>query len=462
MSRKPQKTSFFLPYQQDWLKDTSRLKIAEKSRRVGWTYVQAYEDVRDAAKDGGMDVYFSSADISAAREYIRYVEMWSRVLHIAAESLGEIVFDSEDDIKALCVEYSNGHRIYALSSNPKGFRSKGGKVVLDEFAFHEQPDEMWKAASPAILWGYPIRVFSSHNGKDSRFYRMVEEAREGKGGWSLHTCTIQRAIDDGLVEKVKKLDRPATEEEKAQFLQECQDIAGDPETFEQEFMCNPLDGKTSWITYSMIQLCEDKTLPLPIVIKGEDIHHIPLDEYTPYLNIPPGTYFLGQDVGRKKDLTVYWLFEKIGNTYFTRYIIELHTVKYRYQFKWLSFLLPHVFRACLDAGGIGSQLAEDAQEDFGTFKVEAVTFNNTIKEDMAITTLRSFQDLSIRLPSSEVVRRDITKIKKTTTTSGNARFEGERDKDGHADRFWAMALGLRAAKGSQIYYQSSRRKSSRR
>lgn len=456
------KASYFLPYQQQWLRDTSRLKIAEKSRRVGWTYVQAYEDVRDAAKAGGMDVYFSSADISAAREYIRYVEMWSKVLQYAAISLGEIVFDEDDDIKALCVEYSNGKRIYALSSNPKGFRSKGGKVVLDEFAFHEQPDEMWKAASPAILWGYPIRVFSSHNGKDSRFYRMVEEAREKKKGWSLHTCTIERAIQDGLVEKVKKLDRPATDAEKAEFLEECQDIAGDPETFEQEFMCNPMDGKTSWITYSMIQLCEDAQLPAPLVIRGEDIHQIPLDEYQPKLDLPPGKYFLGQDIGRKKDLTVFWLLEEVGNVYYTRAIIELHTVKYRYQFRWLTLLLKLCFRACIDSGGIGSQMAEDAQEDFGVFKVELVLFNPTVKEDMAITTLRSFQDLSVKIPKSDVVRRDLAKVKKTVTTSGNARFEGERDKDGHADRFWALGLALRAAKGSQVYYASSKGRSARR
>lgn len=41
---------YFLPYQQEWLADSSRMKIAEKSRRIGWTYTQAYEDVRDAAK----------------------------------------------------------------------------------------------------------------------------------------------------------------------------------------------------------------------------------------------------------------------------------------------------------------------------------------------------------------------------------------------------------------------------
>ena len=41
---------YFLPYQQRWITDGSRFKISEKSRRIGMTYAQAYEDVRDAVK----------------------------------------------------------------------------------------------------------------------------------------------------------------------------------------------------------------------------------------------------------------------------------------------------------------------------------------------------------------------------------------------------------------------------
>src|SRR5487761_2046791 len=90
------KRQYFLPYQQAWLKDQSRFKVVEKSRRVGMTYDQAYEDVRDAAREGGIDVWFSSADESAAKEYIRYCEQWAKLYDIAARSLGEVVIDHKD------------------------------------------------------------------------------------------------------------------------------------------------------------------------------------------------------------------------------------------------------------------------------------------------------------------------------------------------------------------------------
>ena len=40
-----------------------------------------------------------------------------------------------------------------------------------------------------------------------------------------------------------------------------------------------------------------------------------------------------------------------------------------------------------------------------------------------------------------VLAADLHSIRKTVTAGGNVRFEGERTKAGHADRFWAGAIG---------------------
>lgn len=450
--------AYFMGYQAKWLADQSRFKIAEKSRRIGFTYVQAYEDTVDAAKAGGMDVWFTSADLSAAKEYIKYVEQWAMLLHHAAKHLGEVVVDevNGEPIKALVVEFANGKRINALSSNPKNFRSKGGKVVIDEYAFHSDPDEMWKAASPSITWGFPIRVFSSHNGRDTRFYRMCEEALRDDSRWSHHRITIEDAIADGIVERVMRLDRPATAAEIDEFRASCRAAAGDDETYEQEYMCNPLDGTTQYISHELITACEHPDVPEPVVVHGNDVNSIPWQEYKPHVPAalaailnPARRLYLGMDVARKRDLTVLWVDELVGDVSVTRWVWELHVMKFRHQAAHLRVLLPYVSRACLDNSGLGMQLAEDARDDFGP-KVEEVTFNQKVKEDLAITTLRAFEDHALRNPKSEVVRKDFRKIKKLRTASGNARFEGERDKDGHADRFWARALARHAAVDSPL------------
>jgi phage FluMu gp28-like protein len=444
------KKAYFLPYQERWLRDTSRMKIAKKSRRIGWTYVQAYEDMLDAAKARDpMDVWFSSADLSAAREYIRYVEMWAKLFKKAAEYLGEVVIDKEDDIKAFCIEFSSGKRVYALSSNPKAFRSKGGKVILDEFALHEDQDALMQAAGPSITWGYPIRVFSSPKGKNNRFFQMCEAAQKPGSKWSFHQVTIEDAIADGLLERILKIDRPATDEEIANFLAECRETVMDEEAFLEEYMCQEQEGMSVWIPHELISLAESDDLPQPVVIKGSEVNKIWWEDYQPdewdMVFDPKKRYFLGVDIGRDRDLTVMWLYEEDGSSLITRLILELHQVKFRHQYKHLDKILKNlqVRAAAIDRTGMGRELAENAQDDYGEWRVEAVNFTLDSKQDMSVDLKNSMEDGQIRIPKSDTIRADFRQIKKVVTEN-QVKFMGERTKNGHADRYWGAALGRRA------------------
>ncbi|NJK42980.1 MAG: hypothetical protein HC933_00780 [Pleurocapsa sp. SU_196_0] len=329
----------------------------------------------------------------------------------------------------------------------RAFRSKGGKVVIDEYAFHENADELWKAAAPSILWGFPMRVFSSHNGKNSRFYRLVLEAQQPGSRWSRHKVTIFDAIQDGLVSRIKGLDHEAMPEEIQEFLDECHAIAGDEETFEQEFGCNPQDDKSAFVPHALIYANEDATIPDPIRIHGAEVNLIDWEQYAPELPLElyrDARYYLGVDIGRKHDLTVMWLLEDVAGLLVTRLVWELHAVKFRHQYAHLKLLLPFVARACLDETGIGAQLAEDAVDDFGSWRVEPVTFSGPVKEELAFGLKRALEDRAVRNPATETIRKDFAKIKKVMTAAGHVRFEGERDADGHADRWWALALANHA------------------
>jgi hypothetical protein len=45
-----------------------------------------------------------------------------------------------------------------------------------------------------------------------------------------------------------------------------------------------------------------------------------------------------------------------------------------------------------------------------------------------------------------VIRADLRSVTKQTTEAGNIRFTAERTPDGHADRFWALALACMRAR----------------
>lgn len=50
----------------------------------------------------------------------------------------------------------------------------------------------------------------------------------------------------------------------------------------------------------------------------------------------------------------------------------------------------------------------------------------------------------MRIPDDAKIRADLRKVQKVTTSAGNIRFVAEATADGHADRFWALALALHA------------------
>lgn len=376
-----------------------------------------------------MDVWFSSADESAAKEYIRYAGQWARLLDIAAQDLGETVIDEKHQIKALVIEFANGKRIHGLSSNPKAFRSKGGKLVLDEFAFHPDADGLWKAAGPIVTWGYPVRILSTYNGKGNRYYRMVDEARKGNK-WSLHTTTVEDAVRDGLAARVLGKET-ASGDEVAAFLADCREIAGDEETYLQEYMCQPVDEATAWLTWSLITGCEAADAGKPELYEGGDA-------------------YVGMDIGRRRDLTVIWVIERVGDVLWTREVVSMKKAKFSEQDAELDrvFQTYRVRRCCMDETGLGMKPVEDAKRRHGEYRVEGVTFTGAVKQHLANLGKDAFEDKSARIPATKEIRSSHHAVRKLTTVAGNPRFDADRTEVGHADEFWAHMLALHAAENT--------------
>lgn len=420
----------FMKYQKNWIDDTARLAIWEKSRRIGATYVESWCSTKWSL-DTGRDTWFSSADDSAAKEFIDYVAHWCELLEAVAENMGEIVLDMEKNITAYRVILPNGAKITAMSSNPKRFRSKGGRVVWDEAAHHNDGAAMWKALQASAMWGDPIRVLSTHLG-ESTFSRLIDKIREGKTKGSIHTTSIVDAVKDGIVDRIFK--RKTTPEEQKQWLADLRAECIDEDQWLQEYMCVPVDEANAFLPYEMIAACEDQHVlwnnGIPQKVDGE--------------------LYLGMDIGRKKDLTVIWVVEKLGLMKFTRAVKVLERTAFRAQAETLYKYLEHpkLRRACIDSTGLGMQLAEDAQARFGSFRVEAINFTAAVKEELAYDFRREIEEKRNIIPADQAIREDLHSVRKVVTTSNNIRFDVDGSVAGHADRFWAAALAVHAGKNA--------------
>lgn len=429
-----------LAYQADWVLDDSRLKLAEKSRQIGWTWSEAYKIVREKSQqDSKLDHWISSRDDIQARLFLEDCKGFANLLNIAAQDLGQMVIDDKGN-SAYVLSFANGLRAHSMSSNPDAQAGKRGGRTLDEFALHPDPRKLYAIAYPGITWGGGLSIFSTHRGSANFFNGLVEEVKH-KGnpkGFSLHTVTLQKALDEGFLYKLQKK-LPATDGrqqmDEAQYFDFIKAGCPDADSFAQEYMAVPSDDASAFLSYELIAGSE---------YRADETWESDLAD-------AKGKLFVGVDVGREHDLTVIWVVEQLGDVNYTRRLIEMQTETFDAQEHELYQILalPQVRRCCIDQTGIGRQFAERAQNRFGKYKVEGVNFTGASKEELAYPVRAAFEDRSVRVPNSAVIRADLRAVKKETTASGNIRFTADRGKNGHADRFWALALALHAAKTKQ-------------
>jgi len=466
----PEQNTFLLPYQVAWIKDDHFLKLMEKSRRIGISYATAYRTVRKHTRAKHQwDTWISSRDDVTAKLTIQDCKGFANILKAAATDLGESIIEKE---KVHSIKFSNGTELNSLASNPDVFAGKGGDVVLDEFALRKDPRSVYSIATPTTDWGGCLEIVSTHRGSANFFNVLIKEIVE-KGNpknFSHHRVTLQDALDQGYLYKIQTKLRdgdPRLEMTEADYFNYIKNRAPSIESFNQEYMCLPEDDSTAFLSYDLIATCE-MTGNDNLTVSKEDtvsfsgqkgyIRTLELYSINQLLNMKAPLY-IGVDIGRDHDLTVIWVFAKVLDMLIPVCIKEMACVQFSRQEKELyDFLeLPITQRACIDNTGIGKQFAERGQEKYGQFMVEACPFTMQFKEQLAYPVRSAFEDRTIRIPSDEFLIADLRAIKKENTAAGNPRFYADRGKNGHADRFWALALAIHSAmtmSGGNAWVQS--------
>lgn len=436
--------AIFLPFQSKWIMDDSRLKLMEKSRQIGLSWSTAYAcNERTSLQGARHDQWVSSRDDLQARLFIEDCKHWAKIMNMAAKDLGEVMLDEKNRISAYVLEFTSGKRIHSMSSNPDAQAGKRGGRVLDEFALHPDPRKLWSIAYPGITWGGNMEVISTHRGSHNFFNQLIREVRESNNpkSISLHRVTLQDALDQGFLYKLQQM-LPADDErqamDEAAYFEFVRSGCADEESFQQEYMCNPADDDVAFLEYDLIATAEYPASANWQQIEGRRL-------------------FCGVDIGRKKDLTVLWVVEQLGDVLYTRHIERMKNMRKSDQEKILYPWFEKAERICIDYTGLGIGWGDDAQDKFGEHKVECVTFTARVKEALAYPIKGRMEDRTLRIPHDPKIRADLRMVTKQTTAAGNIRFTAERTPDGHADHFWALGLAVHAASqsGMVIDYQST-------
>lgn len=382
-------------YQLDWLLDDSRFKIGVKARQIGLSLTLGLEGLLDVL-DGKPAYYVSRTE----RQSVYLLEKFYRWLDLAI-GVGlplRVSYRSRTECRVNDVD------VKSLTSHAAGDEGYTGNVYLDEFGLHENDEQIFRSLLPTISLGYKIRIVSRPFGQSNKFYEIFTDA-EKYPDWSRHTIDIHRAIKDGLPINIDELRRNF-----------------DDEGFRENYLCEFIDESTSYLPYSLIRECVGDAL----------------EKYD------GGTQYIGVDVGRKRDRTVIYVLSQLGDKFYTKRIERIEKETFGNQRARIRQIVQeeNIRRGCIDATGLGMQLAEELQNEFGFF--EPVMFTNEIKERLAVRTKRVFEAKEIQIPDDQNLISAIHSIRKTVTATNNVRFDAQRTQEGHADEFWALALALEA------------------
>lgn len=451
--------SDFLPYQQRYIQDKSRLVGVEKAVRTGFTYCHAFKKAlkwtfpridprsQKTINTPGREI-FVSKNLKTASEYLNYHKTWARALNlIFGDEIIKIgTWTSE------IARYPHG-TIEIYSSDPDAFRGLRGDVSLDEFAFHDQQEALYATAQGRMMWepDGQVTLISSHSHPETTFCRLMMEARRGGNQFSRHCVTVEDAVAQGLALKVPgdhlnlwNPKDPAESRKKvdATFIARLRAQCLDDDQYMREYMCEP-SGLGSLITGAEYEKLYEY---------GEDGNPIKTPDFIP--DYVKGDLFIGIDVGRSRDLTVIWVLERGTNpnasegerdVFRTCAVRALYNVSFPEQQKVVSEFLAHplVSNCCIDAGGIGYILCESLRDEHGSM-VEPYTLGGNRKGEVCERVKRFVQSERVTLPFDPDIRADLIAMRKEPTKAGHIRYEGRTNKT-HCDYFIALALALNAA-----------------
>jgi len=403
----------------------SRLKIADKARRIGFSFAAGFAGVLDCIHSKRNFIVLSRGERQSKEFISESVAPHIRAAGVVAEYFDE-PFEGTSIFKKEA-RFGNGSRIIALPANPETARSYEGDILLDEFAFHLDARKIYEAIAPSIARGFKLGIISTPNGQQGTYYDLAKEAGlvEGEAQptakrWSPHKCNIYDAIRQGCSDR---FGHPL----QANVLRaDCLD----EEMWLQEYCCAFLSIASQWIPPELFAQAISDEASLGV---GGDDDREPDPRYS-------GIY-AGWDIARNKDLSVVWFMQQVGDVSVTRGVLEMRNVPTPDQTRRVSALMNRIRRLCMDKSGMGLSMFETMEEKFGKSRVEGIQFTLPNKEALATHGRLRLEQHRVRIPDSDTLRHSFRSVKKTVTATGQARFDAEHDeKYGHADHWWAYCL----------------------
>jgi phage FluMu gp28-like protein len=317
--------------------------------------------------------------------------------------------------------------------------------------------EIYRGALPATTRGDGyVRIGSSPLGASGLFWEIYTESVRAYPGYRDHRHAIPWWEVYALCRDVGTARQAApempTEARVADFgTRALSEIFENMflEDFQQEYECSWVDEAVAWISWELIKRNQQADLVCYHARSvDEALQLIPTIEEDVRQGRIETALAGGVDVGRRRNLTE---FVAVGRTTTgqlpVRLMVSLDRVEFDDQERCLRELIARLpfTQVLVDQNGLGMHLAENLE---GTGRAKGVTFSTVTKELWAVEARVQAERANVPIPMDRDLAYQIHSIKKTVTAARNAVFDTEGNEKHHADKFWAWALALWAARGA--------------
>ena len=471
-------------WQDDFIKNRNRYICLLKSRQTGFSFVVAIKGLVKAF-DPARTQYtkqFVSYNEEDAQEKIRYARQFYD--SIPKRYKKKLIHQTATMLEFADVGGKTTSRLISLPCRQP--RGRNGDICLDEFAIYlpRLSKEIYTAASFCTLRKGCIEVGSTPLGTIGKFYEICTNRENYPNSdryfvpwWYARVMckdvrgAVQLAKDMPTEERVERFgtDRLISLYRNSTL-----------EDFQQECECVFIDSSASYISLDLIYANtpgrREDDIPLNIENDEEyfnakrDVEiHCFKDADDFILNYSPEKYgsplYMGLDIGRTSDATVFYIIGLVNGKQRSVLRHEMRNADFDSQFDVLCRLMEDlpIYRCAIDNGGIGSNLAENAQKRYGE-RVEQYRFSLQSKEVLAMNVKMGLERREYELDNNRDFHAQIHSIKRTPSSGGGFRYDAERNERGHADSFWAWALASYAASAKNttpsFYAEYARKKNS--
>jgi len=425
-------------YQNIHLNDTSKFRIVEKARGVGFSFACAAEALAKAHLQNSYTAIFVSMNLEEAIEKIRYANMLYDSLPLRWQK--KKVIDNRTSIEFM--DATGRHRSRLISHPCKDPRGKHkADVYLDEFAHYGSKQRaIYIASVPVVSRGEGrLIIGSTPLATGDLFHDILKQEQKKYPMFSRQSIPWWECPDfchsvDKAIEKAPDME---TAERVHSFGREVViDIfySLDLSDFQQEYELAFADESETYFPYELILSCCSDNL-----VTYESVDKV--------VSETKGDLYCGFDVGRTKNKSELIVLEKKKNRLYYRYGREYDRSKFKAQEGSLQKLMKsskRFRRLCIDRHGIGMNLAENLRSEFRS-RVEGISLVGQTKESLAVDLHIVFENEEIEIPRSRKLTAQIHSIKKSATDAGYSRYDTEKNESHHADKFWALALAVHAA-----------------